>query len=100
MLTLTIDGRNVELATEDVMFFVDSMHAALSRRGQSFERTHRGAASVFRISAGAAMRELPPGVQSFGDSATLVGKVQSIFKRSTPIVPPVDAVPVAALTDC
>jgi hypothetical protein len=65
MLTLTIDGRSVELSAEDTMFVVDCMHAALSHRGHRFERTRQSAAGVFRISAGATVRSLASGVKTF-----------------------------------
>ena len=74
MLTMTIDGRDFALTAEDVNFLCGCMHAAMSHKGHRFERTHRGTAGVFRISAGATVRDLPTGVQAFNAGA---GSVQT-----------------------
>lgn len=79
MLTLTIDGRAVTLSAEDANFLTSNMHAAMSHRGQHFDRTHRGASSVFRVTAGDAVRELPAGVQAFSQANRLVEKVRAIL---------------------
>lgn len=101
MLTLTIDGRAVTLSSADAAFLSSSLHAAISHHGHHFERTHRGAASVFRVSVDEAARELPAGVQTFGADASLSGKVTRILNRDNTAYEQAEpAAPGATLTDC
>ena len=65
MLTMTIDGRDFVLSAGDVNFLCGCMHAAMSHKGHRFERTHRSASGVFRVSAGETVRDLPAGVLAF-----------------------------------